>query len=493
MYPNPKTQFRAPPRFDASTTAISVHFQCFQICAAICNFHLPIPFTTVILTMYNLQKDRLISPAMRYTATPSTFPVAYWRELWENNISNIEQLRALASTTGIVAIDMDPYVLEGKTTHDITEFGIAFLPPTASNTRPCIPSPPSLDALVQHFSIQSCSLRVADRIRNDRRRETYRYGSGEPRIVPADQIENAALSVIRSFTSGAGPKPILVGYATAYELGTLTKFYPRLLTEGFSAWVDMQEIALEISPVTQKGCAPPTGKRDLLPGMRDVLLALGYQQDGIAVMGFKNSHNAGNDAVRVLAVLLGLLALPIPMDPTAGPVLAIEHCGQKFQKTVDSRSGLMLRKYWTSKPRPAELFPYMARIESGGMPLPERFRTFEYFAEYEPVAAGRAKETNVICYYLCLPTLEALERFIAEVDGQPSKDFRGVVWSVTLAHDTPVMPFTGWKEFAERRRRGQYSEEAQVIRLQRGKKAAENNLDELFEALSFGGDDLEER
>ena len=110
---------------------------------------------------------------MRYSETPSSFPVAYWRALWENNIGNIEHLRALATTTGIVAIDMNPYMPDGKITHEnITAFGIAYLPPITASP-PSIPSPASLDALVQQFSIQSHSIRIADRRRAKKRREAY--------------------------------------------------------------------------------------------------------------------------------------------------------------------------------------------------------------------------------------------------------------------------------------------------------------------------------
>ena len=204
---------------------------------------------------------------MRYSPTPSTFPVAYWRELWENNINDIEQLRAPSSTTGIIAIDMDPHVLDGKTTHEsITEFGIAFLPPSTFDQRPCIPSPPSLDAIVQHFSIQSHSLRIIDRNRTDRNRETYRYGSGELQAIPADQVEDAALTIINSFTSG--PKPILVGFSMAYELGILTKFYPRLLTGCFSAWKELTGAVWSATPAHHSPVKPLTGRKEFVEHMR---------------------------------------------------------------------------------------------------------------------------------------------------------------------------------------------------------------------------------
>ena len=228
-------------------------------------------------------------------------------------------------------------------------------------------------------------------------------------------------------------------------------------------------------------------------GMRDTLLALGYQPDGIAVVGFKEEHNAGNDAVRVLAVLLGLLALPLSTDLKLGPLLEIEHHMKRRREKVNNGSGLLLKKYWISKPEPAELFPYMAKLRPKGMPIYPRFGVnslFNCFSEYKPIASGISREDA--CYYLCLPTLESLERFILEVDGQASEKLR-VAWSVTLAHDKPVIPIVGKKDLVESMRLRKHSEETQVRRLQREeKRKLENYLDGLDGGLSWEDHDIED-
>lgn len=46
---------------------------------------------------------------MRYSPKINAFPMKHWRKLWKNNIADFEQLRTLARTTGLVAIDMESY------------------------------------------------------------------------------------------------------------------------------------------------------------------------------------------------------------------------------------------------------------------------------------------------------------------------------------------------------------------------------------------------
>lgn len=239
----------------------------------------------------------------------------------QDNIGDIEQLRTLASTTAIIAIDIDRYTPDRKTTHhNITRLGIAFLTPVAS--------PASLDALVQQFPIQRYSIRDADWKRNPR--EEYRYGSGA-QVIPADQVEDAALTIVNSFTGGVDPKPLLTGYGMGYEFTILTCLYPRLLTECFSAWVDLQEITNDISLVTMGGYIIPRQQRAFMPCMGDTPLALGYQEHGIAVTSLRDEHSAGNDTACILAVLLGPLALLLPTDPTVSHLLTIEHHGRRRQ------------------------------------------------------------------------------------------------------------------------------------------------------------------
>ena len=108
--------------------------------------------------------------------------------------------------------------------------------------------------------------------------------------MTADQVEDAALSIINSFTSELGPRPFLAAFSLGYEFGVLAGFYPRLLTDCFSAWVDLQEVTTDICTITQKRpVVPRNNKAAYLSGMRDTLFALGYCRDGNAVPGLRKN------------------------------------------------------------------------------------------------------------------------------------------------------------------------------------------------------------
>lgn len=124
--------------------------------------------------------------------------------------------------------------------------------------------------------------------------------------MAADLVEATALAIISSFTKETNGKLLLVGFSVGLEFRILARQYPQFLTECLSAWTDVQEIVYDLS------------RTAFLPGMRDALTALGYRDDRVAVSRSRgNIHSAGNNTVRVFAVLLGLFALPLPTDPAA--------------------------------------------------------------------------------------------------------------------------------------------------------------------------------
>jgi hypothetical protein len=227
--------------------------------------------------------------------------------------------------------------------------------------------------------------------------------------------------------------------------------------------------------------------------MRDTLMAFGYHEDGIAILHPRASHSAGNDAVRVLGVLLGCLGLPWPQDGGLGPVLKIERYGSRPFKRVElGAPGLTARKFWKSKPEP-ELFPYMARLERQGASLPADFRAralCKTFAHYDPLAAGVSTEAGGTCYYLCLPSAETLQRFLAEINGHTSKNLGNEKWSATSECNEAVAPLRDMDDFVQNMKRRQFSEEAQSKRLERENrkvemKQIEDSLDEMVRDMSL--------
>lgn len=438
---------------------------------------------------------------MRYTPTTSNFAVAFWKELWENNINDIEELRALAGTRGVVTIDIYRSQTDiGRSRRgrrDISELGISFLPPIACSPRPCVPSPASLDALMQKFSIQCHSIDVADQKSADSRDEKSHFVPKDVRVVAADQVEDTLLTIIKSFTSELDPQPLLVGFDIGYQFRVLSRDYPRLLTNCFSAWIDLQHITADISTIIYKERGHAGNLRGAVPGPRETFLALGYFKDSKTSRPLYNHHRSGNRAMRTMAVLLGLLALPQPSDPTVPPVIEITRQEKKvFHEKIELVPGLVCRKFWHGKPGPPGLFPYMARATAKRFskkkattkrfPLSPKFRAvafYNQFFEYGPVAAGMAKEADKTRnYYLCLPNTEVLESFVAEVNGRAIAKSDGAFWSVAQAHSSPVTPITDPKDLLQTER---FSEEARAKRLRREQKRLEKNPEDLLDNLSL--------
>ena len=208
----------------------------------------------------------------------------------------------------------------------------------------------------------------------------------------------------------------------------------------------MQEIVHDLSRIA------------FLPGMQDILTALGYGDGRVAVSRSRgNIHSAGNDAVRVFAVLLGLSALPLPADPAAPLPTVEKHDPRRFARFING-AGVVLRKYWHSKLGPPEYFPYTAKVESRVLPPRAKFGVpsmGNHFISYGPVAAGMWKRSTSVSYHLFFFDLEALEKFIAEIDGKASKELDGIVWSVTKAHDEAVA-LMARKEYIEKCKEKKY-------------------------------------
>ncbi|KAM0812502.1 putative Exonuclease domain-containing protein [Seiridium cardinale] len=157
-----------------------------------------------------------------------------------------------------------------------------------------------------------------------------RYYFGQAEETEAEQCNSATIQ-----------EPVsLVGFDLVFEFKTIASHLSQI-TQYFSSWVDLQEIAAEISNANS-------------PGMKDTLLAFEFFRPDLAVRG-KNDHNAGNDAIRQLAVLVNLLNL------RKGGRLHFDHHGDR----VEDRDAL--QKFWNqTRPRPKELYSFTARIRIRG-------------------------------------------------------------------------------------------------------------------------------
>src|SRR5437879_2303375 len=133
----------------------------------------------------------------------------------------------------------------------------------------------TLASILAQYGIQSRCLRVSGRKRAEASREVFEFG--QVQSVKPEEVEQAMLDILDTFK--AKSEVILIGFSLGFELRAISTLYPRL-NEYFSSWVDLQELAGIVS-----------GGR--YPGMRDTLIALGFEDDKQAVRSIRSLDCAG--------------------------------------------------------------------------------------------------------------------------------------------------------------------------------------------------------
>ncbi|KAI2471299.1 hypothetical protein F4781DRAFT_429416 [Annulohypoxylon bovei var. microspora] len=387
---------------------------------------------------------------MRYHQCCRPFKTKHWEKLWQNNILDLDALKERSQYT-FVAIDF-----EGVITKDepigISEIGLAVLvPPVATSSI----SPDALkyqgqapEIFFEQNTIESYWIQIKGRERRERCRDRYHFGQAQE--IEAEQAENTLVSLLQSIWRRSRSPLVLVGFDLAFEFITIASHLSQI-TQYFSYWVDLQEIVTEISNTRS-------------PGMTTTLLTFGFFSDDLAIRG-KSDHNAGNDAVRELAILVNLLHL------NKGNTIQIQTKQLKDTNT--------LRKFWKrTRPRPKELYPYTARIRIKGKDLISFVlncpQLCSLFPSYQPSAVGMTSTGNY--GWVCLPTAEELNRFVSELHGH---EFKGETWIAVADYD-PQIPHLTPKQLREARRARQEAQREQKQLERRAEREGES--DELADA-----------
>ncbi|KAI1765495.1 hypothetical protein GGR53DRAFT_489953 [Hypoxylon sp. FL1150] len=367
---------------------------------------------------------------MRYHHGCRLFKTKHWGTLWQNNIPDLDALKEKSRYT-FVAIDF-----EGRFTKDgplnITEIGLAVLSPSVSAN--CM-SPDDLECqgqapkiFFEQNQINSYWIKVKGKERSEKGRDRYYFG--QPQEIEAEETESTLVSLLQSIQRRSGSPLVLVGFDLVFELSTIASHLSRI-TQYFSFWADLQEVAAE---VTSTKC----------PGMRATLLAFGFFASDLAIRG-KSDHNAGNDAVRELAILVNLL------NANKTDTIHIQ--------TARPRDENALRRYWQNRPAPKELFPFTARIRIEGKDLKSLVtntkQLMTLFPGYQPSAVGMTRVGNY--GWVCLPTVEELSRFVEEFHGHKLK---GETWIAVTDYD-PEIPHLTPEQLREARRAKQEAQREQ--------------------------------
>ncbi|KAK8136596.1 hypothetical protein PG984_004536 [Apiospora sp. TS-2023a] len=197
-----------------------------------------------------------------------------------------------------------------------TEVGLAFahgpFRPTA--TAAGMRQEPSLKDFCHDFRVEALSLKVQEPylekleqiaqkppVGNKGRgklREDFRFG--EPEFVPVKQVEARVCRAVEQYRdSKPDAQVVLVGYALDADFNAMRQAFPGL-ADMCGRYLDLSTV-IRSSVFTAAAVIEP-------PGLRSLLKLFGYTQDDY---GLSESiyHNAGNDAVKTLALLNDL---PLP-------------------------------------------------------------------------------------------------------------------------------------------------------------------------------------
>ncbi|KAK7935474.1 hypothetical protein PG985_000969 [Apiospora marii] len=201
-----------------------------------------------------------------------------------------------------------------------TEVGLAFAHRPFRPTAPAVGTrqEPRLRGFCRDFRVEALSLKVREPyleklqqiagkppVGNKGRgklREHFQFG--DPEFVSVKQVEaRVCRAVEQSRDSKPNAKVVLVGYALDADFNAMRQAFPAL--------ADMCDRFLDLSTVIRSSVFTAAAVIEP-PGLRSLLKLFGYPQDDY---GLSESiyHNAGNDAVKTLA-LLSELALPCHIE-----------------------------------------------------------------------------------------------------------------------------------------------------------------------------------
>ncbi|KAL1870864.1 hypothetical protein Daus18300_004953 [Diaporthe australafricana] len=265
--------------------------------------------------------------------------------------------------------------------------------------------------------------------------EPLRFGTEE--TLEIEEIEGALVKMLQQAkreAGGLGNELVLILFCAGGDLKAITRLFPKIVPL-FTWWTDVQVIATKMVTGSADGDAP----KRTSPSLGETLAALGHRNlcQGGTSRRLKK-HKSSHDAARTLAVVAGVVR-----KLRAGEGLTIQ------ERTNPKPT--CTRKIHGCRPRPAELFPFVANIkmEKGICPSPREYRRCEnlwdIFAAYEPNAVGRriyhSRSTDWFneckggcggCIWISVPTRALVEQLVKDFNGKQMKDGRLVVKDTSM-------------------------------------------------------------
>lgn len=367
---------------------------------------------------------------MKYSICPKGFKVGHWRRLYDACISNLEALKLVASDATFVVFDAEPW---GGDNTQASELGISIL--RMAEARQMDVMPVTLENFVDAYAIETHWIQI---IEMTRPKKCEPHSFGQHHIVSSLDVEKYARTLIDSYrqkySSVATEHIIFVGFDLRFELHLLSTIY-NSLTDYFTSWLDLQELARASSHIDK-------------PGLSETLKACGVGHlEPRDLHSLSGRHNAATDTVRAAAILCHLLT-----NSNKDQFLRITTSDRNTSVLNRRRRGLPAnapeeRKLWHgTRPKPRELYPYTARVKRSNGDVLTPNGLLETFAEYEPVAVGTAKQNRY--GWVCLPSLSRLDDFARQVHG--SLHEQQGTWIVVNDYDPDMTPAKDMRELKER-------------------------------------------
>ncbi|XWW98992.1 hypothetical protein V2A60_006996 [Cordyceps javanica] len=363
------------------------------------------------------------------------FRTRHWANLWRNRLPDLQSTKNLASNTIFVAIDTEPWVDGNGVKRDdkeACEIGLAFLFPVTDARQS--PKPPrTFEQTCNNFSVSSHCIRIGDR----KQFLGERFWKGGEEIIPSlhpNDVEEALVNLVQTtqqqLRSDGDPATLtLVGFDLHAEFLILSHNYSRFL-RCFTSWVDVQDLAKELTTVTQA------------PSLQNTLIAFGFECVCPTIAKNSKRHNAGNDAMRTICALVILLFYQ-PRGEDLYQTCSQYHSRGAKQRRAESRQRLNLKRndiFRKRYPSPREKYPFQAKVDLPEATLlepPDAEALCEYFRFTGRAATANAKDT--IAYgtrivggvspgkggqtHLDLPVFNTVREAVQEVKPQVSAVF----------------------------------------------------------------------
>lgn len=346
---------------------------------------------------------------MRYQEGTNIFRTRHWSNLWQSSIPDVASLQAYNPQAAFVAIDIEPWGVKSEV---VAEIAIALIRrrPVCDAQKPAPPT--TVEDVHASLDVHVHNIRVVGRNQCNSGREGFtphdmgmtgelHHFSPEAVGPKLEQIlkdfETSVAADLASSESGVVTPVdlVLTGFALEMEFKILAAHYSNLL-QYFASWLDTQELVRELT------IGQPS---HFQANMHDALIALGFEDEPRLVTDVNIRHNAGNDTVRVAAVLTSLLLLPPGTELTVNPTKNTRWSEQRAQKFYK------LNNLHRHRPTPYEQYPFTARVQLERPVTGMTPKTFwRHFKDWNPTAVGKHSKDRAA--WVCLPSLADLEAFI---------------------------------------------------------------------------------